>query len=237
MSLETRVETLEHEFKILKNEIESMLLEIQNQVLIHYYPTLRSEDHVPPKDALPLLDAQSAAARKEPQAKENVGARSGNDVIIVPPRTKEVSLHELRGKAKQPLTSLKTAPAIAKADFTPTGAATDPADTLAQAALPHLAKWVNDSVEKIGKELTQNLVESSVDADYTVPEVTDYLIELIDLCEEEEPPPLTGTKELMDVLLKLNKMLDQVAKMMGTGVAIREEANGQGDHNHLHDHR
>ena len=44
MSLETRVETLEHELKILKNEIETTLLEIQNQVLIHYYPVLRAED-------------------------------------------------------------------------------------------------------------------------------------------------------------------------------------------------
>ena len=42
--LEGRVKTLEYEMKILKNEIQRTLLDIQEQVLIHYYPSLRMED-------------------------------------------------------------------------------------------------------------------------------------------------------------------------------------------------
>lgn len=48
MNLESRLEKLEHEFKILKGEIQTTLLEIQEQILIHYYPTLRADDGVPP---------------------------------------------------------------------------------------------------------------------------------------------------------------------------------------------
>ena len=42
MKIETRVEKLELELKLLKNEIQRTLLDIQEQVLIHYYPSLCS---------------------------------------------------------------------------------------------------------------------------------------------------------------------------------------------------
>lgn len=44
MKVESRVEVLEHELKILKNEIQATLLEIREQVLNHYYPELRAEE-------------------------------------------------------------------------------------------------------------------------------------------------------------------------------------------------
>jgi hypothetical protein len=52
VDLEQRVKALEYEMKILKNEIQRTLLEIQEQVLVHYYPSLRSADAEPPKSAL-----------------------------------------------------------------------------------------------------------------------------------------------------------------------------------------
>lgn len=44
MNEESRIEALEHELKILKNEIHSTLLEIREQILNHYYPELRAEE-------------------------------------------------------------------------------------------------------------------------------------------------------------------------------------------------
>lgn len=44
MKEESRIEALEHELKILKNEIQSTLLEIREQILNHYYPELRAEE-------------------------------------------------------------------------------------------------------------------------------------------------------------------------------------------------
>jgi hypothetical protein len=46
MNEESRIEALEHEVKILKNEIQSTLLEIREQILNHYYPELRAEEPV-----------------------------------------------------------------------------------------------------------------------------------------------------------------------------------------------
>lgn len=40
MSLEDRVQELEEELKVLKNEIRATLLDIEEQILVHYYPAL-----------------------------------------------------------------------------------------------------------------------------------------------------------------------------------------------------
>lgn len=44
MSDESRIDALEHELKILKNEIQTTLLEIREQILNHYYPELRADE-------------------------------------------------------------------------------------------------------------------------------------------------------------------------------------------------
>ena len=66
MEMEQRVKTLEYEIKILKNEIQRSLLDIQEQILIHYYPTLRSEDTTPSEATLKVLE--DARAKNPPPA-------------------------------------------------------------------------------------------------------------------------------------------------------------------------
>ena len=73
MKLETRVERLEHEFKILKNEIQAALLEIQEQILIHYYPALRGEENVAPEQLQAMVDSLRPARPEPPRSKD--GAR------------------------------------------------------------------------------------------------------------------------------------------------------------------
>jgi hypothetical protein len=48
--LEQRIKQLEYEFKILKNEIQRTLLDIQEQILVHYYPALRAEEEAPAQE-------------------------------------------------------------------------------------------------------------------------------------------------------------------------------------------
>ena len=61
MELDQRVKALEYELKILKNEIQRTLLDIQEQVLVHYYPSLRAEDTTPPADAVAQLSRAQTA--------------------------------------------------------------------------------------------------------------------------------------------------------------------------------
>jgi hypothetical protein len=74
MKEESRIEALEHELKILKNEIQSTLLEIREQILNHYYPELRAEEPmhshslpVRPQVGRPQVPAK-ATPRSQPEA-------------------------------------------------------------------------------------------------------------------------------------------------------------------------
>jgi len=221
MSIENRVETLEHELKILKNEIQSTLLEIQNQVLVHYYPSFRAEETVTSRDQLPFVDVPASHKSK---AKDNAGNRAGSDVDYVQPKTREVSLDVIKGKPDalaplQPPAMHFKREVVAlddddDDDDVDAGDETGSATELNQLALTHLARWVNDSVAKIGKIRTAEMIDSWDGVAHSTPAMTDALRQLLDLSDESEPAEPVNTKQLMDVLLKFNKMVDQVAKVI-----------------------
>jgi hypothetical protein len=68
--MEQRVKTLEYEIKILKNEIQRTLLNIQEQILIHYYPALRSDNETPSEGVVQSLESirERRASTGEEQA-------------------------------------------------------------------------------------------------------------------------------------------------------------------------
>lgn len=92
MELEQRVKTLEYEMKILKNEIQRTLLDIQEQILVHYYPSLRREEETPSEGII--------------QTFESIQKKKGPAEETSPPRqAKKVSLEEVRameGEASPP---------------------------------------------------------------------------------------------------------------------------------------
>lgn len=57
MELEQRVKTLEYEMKLLKNDVQRTLLDIQEQVLVHYYPALRTEEEKPSEGVIQAIEA------------------------------------------------------------------------------------------------------------------------------------------------------------------------------------
>lgn len=83
MELEQRVKALEFDMKILKNEIQRTLLEIQEQVLIHYYPALRTADL--PAAEIAIKPLEPPAVKPLPEPKEEL------------PVVRKVSLDQIRG--------------------------------------------------------------------------------------------------------------------------------------------
>jgi len=80
VELEQRVKTLEYEVKILKNEVQRTLLDIQEQILIHYYPVLRTEETAPSAGIVQALETVRVQQRPKTAA----------------PSVKQVSLDEVR---------------------------------------------------------------------------------------------------------------------------------------------
>jgi len=78
MELEQRVKTLEYEMKLLKNEVQRTLLDIQEQVLVHYYPALRTEEEKPSEGTIQAIEVlrsrQKPANPSTPDAAESAQA-------------------------------------------------------------------------------------------------------------------------------------------------------------------
>ncbi|OGO39719.1 MAG: hypothetical protein A2Z03_05885 [Chloroflexi bacterium RBG_16_56_8] len=108
MDLEQRVKTLEYEMKILKNEIQRTLLDIQEQVLVHYYPALRTEEAVPTDGIVQAVEAIRAkqVTAPAPSAAAPISVVPLAPVPVAPPPlpiVKKVSLDEIRAAHTQPV--------------------------------------------------------------------------------------------------------------------------------------
>ncbi|MBC7337323.1 MAG: hypothetical protein H5U01_13805, partial [Clostridia bacterium] len=98
MDLEQRIRKLEDELKILKNQIQATLLDIEEQLMGHYYPSLRSStpEQPDPPPSMRLRERDNVVApEKEEQAPASVAVR-------------RVRLDEVRGAhAPEPMPTVK----------------------------------------------------------------------------------------------------------------------------------
>lgn len=85
--LEQRVKTLEYEIKILKNQVQRALLDIQEQILIHYYPSLRTEETATPKG---IKQSMTSVQKKRQQ----MGAAASPPSPPSPPQVDVMALSE-----------------------------------------------------------------------------------------------------------------------------------------------
>jgi len=82
MSLEQRVKTLEYEMKIMKNEIQQTLLDIQEQILLHYYSSLRTDEQAPAGVIKQSVEAIKRKKMELEQEQEEAKYLSEDDLIV-----------------------------------------------------------------------------------------------------------------------------------------------------------
>jgi len=205
--LEQRVKSLEYEIKILKNEIQRTLLDIQEQILVHYYPSLRTEEAGPSESAIQSLESirekkqQLGEASNPPEVTE----------IFSPPAVRRVSLEDMRMVQEETPVS-------------PEGEASAQSEGQdSQARTMALSGWVSSTAQKIGGERTAQLIQVCTSKGILAPDLESPLLRLTGLITGDNVPEQVAVNDILDALLKLNEPLGRAANV-DEALSIIEEA-------------
>ena len=194
MTLEQKVKTLEYEIKILKNEIQRTLLDIQEQILTHYYPSLRAEEPAPTEGMVESIK------EKKQQLEE------ASD----PSEVRQVSLEDVTAQKKTPVSPEG-------------GASAQPEGQDDQARIMALSGWVSSTAQKIGGERTARLIQVCTGKGILAPDLENLMIRLTGLITGDDVPEQVAVNEILSVLLKLNELLGRAASV-DEALSVIEEA-------------
>jgi len=200
VQLEQRVKTLEYEIKILKSEIQRTLLDIQEQVLVHYYPSLRTDSETPPKNVrrtyASLQGEKGSLEGEAPEASSPAAPPSQPHAVPV---------------------SLEKARAENEADDAPS-------DQEHHDILLSLSEWVTENTTKLGKSRVTRLLEVYIEQDLIEPDFKSLLMRLAALNDQEGTPENASTDVLLSAVLKLDKLIGREANA-DEALAILEVAD------------
>ncbi len=206
--LEQRVRSLEYEIKILKNEIQRTLLDIQEQILLHYYPSLRAEESAPAEGAIQSLESLREK-RQQPGGAPNLPEVNGASG----PRTvRQVTLEDV--KAAQAATPVS--PEME--------ASAQPGGQDDQARIMALSGWVSSTAQKMGGERTAQLIQVCTSKGILAPALEGSLLRLTGLITGDNVPEQVAVNEILSALMKLNNLLGREASVE-EALSIIEEAN------------
>jgi len=231
--LEQRVKTLEYEIKILKNEVQRTLLDIQEQILVHYYPSLRSENDGPSEGTIQSIeeirqkkqqlggDRTSAPAAGQPAAGQPAAGQpaagrpaggqsaSPDPSASMGPKMKEVSLDEAKAQRPSP-------------NDVPTPA--EDAEKKEQDEMVVLSGWVSSTAKRIGKDPTSTLVRAYIEQDILSPHVEQPLLRLIGLIDQSDTPSNVAVNDILRAVMKLDELLGRDSDI-DEALSIIEQAN------------
>ena len=213
--LEQRVKALEYELKILKNEIQKVLLEIQEQILVHYYPTLRAEESVPGEEvkqtferiqqkrgtlAEPAMPARTRSAAAEPRSTD------------APAAIRAVSLDELRkGSGSVPAAAQYAESSTPGEEEQALQGEANPVTPEQQAVAMALSSWVSSTAEKIGGGRTTRLIETCAQRRFFGAQYDNLLRRLSVFTSGTAGPDKVAVNDYLNALLKLDEALGRQA--------------------------
>ena len=200
MELDQRVKALEYEMKILKNEVQRTLLDIQEQVLVHYYPALRAADDSAPSEGT----MQSLESIRERRA--SLEGTTASAEAPASPRVKQVSLEEIRAVERD------------------NSASPGPAEEADEISILQLSGWVSGSAKRIGGKRTAKLIETCVDKGWIAVDSMNVLLRLASMGSDDGIPETVAVNEILGALLKLSQLLGRGSDVE-EALTLIEEAN------------
>ncbi len=221
MELEQRVKALEYEIKILKNEIQRALLDVQEQVLNNYYPSAPSGAGTPSNVAPPIsrvgLSATPAPVAKPGSVPE---VRSTPNDTTRPPLSSGGTMSNQPVVKKVTLDEIRAVQAAATALAQPAAAVQQPVEP---PNVVKLLEWIVSSVARIGGKRTIKIIDVYAKKGIITPEVRATLLQVASLSKDAGPEKV-AVNEVLDNLLKLNALLSRPADIE-EALTLIEEAN------------
>ena len=240
MKIDNRVEALELELKILKNEIQNTLLEIREQVLNHDYPELRAEE---PSQTRKHAE-QPASRTSQGNNGNNGNSRMQTRTAALAPAAKaenvspfsDVLLWDMKDEPDdddleddyeehdpaaddemdtmhQSAAAPRTREVVLKQLKPPTRTKSSQENVVVKGQKPRpafatLAAWVGESVAKVGKERTIQVVETYATSGGALSnETKSSILQLTSLANDVEPANPVGNQEMLDLMVGLDKIL------------------------------
>lgn len=193
MDLEKRVQRLEDDVNILKNQVRNTLLDIQEQLSVHYHPSLRSK-----RAQRAARDASSAP--KDVEEPEDAPCAEHDD-DSGPPKVKRVSLEEIRHAPREGVAAPEGVPPAADAARPKTEGRAD------TGLYTELLQWASASIDTIGPEHTRRILETYASDGHLAPGLAESVIRLAALSSSTPTDREPSLQETLEALRTLNEVL------------------------------
>jgi hypothetical protein len=196
--LEQRVKTLEYELKILKNEIQRTLLDIQEQVLVHYYPDLRTNSD---SDADAVSHSMATIQEKKGQldATAQLRARAAAASEKANPQSAPIAAVPVAPTPTPPPPPVQQPMRVAQA----VSAAAAGGDEATPAQMMALSDWVSDTVAHIGRGRTAQVVDAAGSMGWIAADAVPFLQRLADIGDETSVPASLPTNDILNAVVGL----------------------------------
>lgn len=178
--IDQRVQALEQELQILKNQIQSILLDLQEQVLSNTYPALRAGDNQPPAatpSPRPRPDADDnsrAAATVRTMSFDDLGDDDDEDDAPPPPKaTSKASKQQKNSNNRNNKNTTNNASQWQ--------------------AMSELEDWANKKIEQIGAQDTLELINTYAAKGRFSPDEADALMDYVSLHVSHTETPTQPT--------------------------------------------
>ncbi len=193
MELDKRVQALEEELQVVKNQIQQALLDIQEQLLSHAYPELHAED-VDPGPTAPIRSASvNPSSGSTPTGGEPVSVR-------------RVSLDDLSGSSSSDRAAADASNASTRTrgsnvlhlDPRPQSSAqpvVSPRSDIDFEALEKMESWLSSKIKSLGLKRTYHLVMVYAERGHFSPQMRDAMVEYLRLCRSEQRQAAASKKK------------------------------------------
>lgn len=229
MELSDKVTQLEDEIKVLKNEVQAVLLDLRDSYLNRENPF---NPGVSPMASQPIIINQPPPGAEEEPDDVISGENQENEPLEVeelanePEPVYEQELPASEETAHEEVTGVWQPEIEPEARFKSRGTFDGPGGKVALATIARLAQWVAEAVKRLGRERTEVILDISEMMGHMTPELKNILVKFIN----PTPDGYSGKVAKRDYLASLIELESLLGKDNKSEVALLYILCQENDH-------